>query len=100
MTKEIEKWDPILTERVTGMMRPVLKRYFRSEVHGLDNVPAGGALVVSNHSGGQMAVDVPIFADRLVREARVRPADLHAQPRHDHGRADREFSQADRVHPG
>ena len=59
---EIEKWDPILTERVVGIIRPILKRYFRSEVHGLDNVPAGGALVVSNHSGGQMAFDVPIFA--------------------------------------
>jgi 1-acyl-sn-glycerol-3-phosphate acyltransferase len=62
MTNEIEKWDPVLTERVMGMIRPVLKRYFRSEVHGLDNVPAGGALVVSNHSGGQMAFDVPVFA--------------------------------------
>jgi 1-acyl-sn-glycerol-3-phosphate acyltransferase len=59
---EIEKWDPILTERVMGTIRPLLKRYFRSEVHGLDKVPAGGALVVSNHSGGQMAVDVPVFA--------------------------------------
>ena len=59
---EVAKWDPILTERVMGIIRPVLKRYFRSEVHGLDNVPAGGALVVSNHSGGQMAVDVPVFA--------------------------------------
>jgi 1-acyl-sn-glycerol-3-phosphate acyltransferase len=59
---EIEKWDPILTDRVMGIIRPILKRYFRSEVHGLDKVPAGGALVVSNHSGGQMAVDVPIFA--------------------------------------
>ncbi len=62
MTNEIEKWDPVLTERVMGTIRPLLKRYFRSEVHGLDHVPAGGALVVSNHSGGQMAVDVPIFA--------------------------------------
>ena len=59
---EIAKWDPILTERVMGIIRPILKRYFRSEVHGLDNVPAGGALVVSNHSGGQMAFDVPVFA--------------------------------------
>jgi len=59
---EIAKWDPGLTERVIGAIRPVLKRYFRSEVHGLDNVPAGGALVVSNHSGGQLAFDVPVFA--------------------------------------
>ena len=59
---EIGKWDPVLTERVMGIIRPVLKSYFRSEVQGLDNVPNGGALVVSNHSGGQMPPDVPIFA--------------------------------------
>jgi 1-acyl-sn-glycerol-3-phosphate acyltransferase len=61
-TPEIAKWDPGLTERVVGAIRPLLKRYFRSEVHGLDNMPAGGALVVSNHSGGQLAFDVPVFA--------------------------------------
>jgi 1-acyl-sn-glycerol-3-phosphate acyltransferase len=59
---EIGKWDPVLTERVIGNIRPILKRYFRSEVHGLENIPTGGALVVSNHSGGQLAFDVPIFA--------------------------------------
>ena len=59
---EIAKWDPVLTERVMGIIGPGLKAYFRSEVHGLDNVPNGGALVVSNHSGGQMTPDVPIFA--------------------------------------
>jgi 1-acyl-sn-glycerol-3-phosphate acyltransferase len=59
---EIDKWDPGLTEQVTGILRPFLKRYFRSEVRGLDNFPPGGALVVSNHSGGLFAMDVPIFA--------------------------------------
>ena len=59
---EIAKWDPGLTERVIGILRPFLKRYFRSEVHGLDNIPPGGVLVVSNHSGGLFAMDVPILA--------------------------------------
>jgi len=60
---EIAKWDPGLTERVMGILRPFLKRYFRSEVRGLDNIPsAGGALVVSNHSGGLFPMDVPVFA--------------------------------------
>ena len=49
---DIEKFDPGLTQRWMGSMRPVLKTYFRSEVHGLDSFPPGGALVVSNHSGG------------------------------------------------
>jgi 1-acyl-sn-glycerol-3-phosphate acyltransferase len=60
---EMAKWDPGLTERVMGILRPFLKRYFRSEVRGLENMPsAGGALVVSNHSGGMFPMDVPIFA--------------------------------------
>ena len=52
---ELTKWDPGLTERVTGLTRPFLKRYFRSEVRGLENIPPGGALLVSNHSGGMFS---------------------------------------------
>lgn len=60
---EIAKWDPEFTERVMTILRPFLRRYFRTQVRGLENVPpAGGALLVSNHSGGQFAVDVPILA--------------------------------------
>jgi 1-acyl-sn-glycerol-3-phosphate acyltransferase len=59
---EIAKWDPGLTERVMGLVRPIAKRWFRSEVRGLDSFPPGGALVVSNHSGGLIAMDVPLFA--------------------------------------
>jgi 1-acyl-sn-glycerol-3-phosphate acyltransferase len=59
---ELGKFDPGLTERLMGLMRPVLKTYFRSEVHGLDSFPPGGALVVGNHSGGMFPMDVPIFS--------------------------------------
>src|ERR1700757_442090 len=60
---EIEKWDPQFTERVIGFLRPLIRRYFRTQVRGLENIPAaGGALLVSNHSGGQFAADVPILA--------------------------------------
>ncbi|MGV0790827.1 lysophospholipid acyltransferase family protein [Mycolicibacterium sp. XJ1819] len=59
---ELTQWDPELTERVMGVTRPFLKRYFRSQVHGLENVPAGGALLVCNHSGGMLPMDVPILA--------------------------------------
>jgi 1-acyl-sn-glycerol-3-phosphate acyltransferase len=59
---ETAKFDPGLTERFMGIMRPFLKRYFRAEVRGLDNIPrTGGALLVSNHSGGMFPVDVPIL---------------------------------------
>ncbi|MGY4710659.1 1-acyl-sn-glycerol-3-phosphate acyltransferase [Mycolicibacterium sp. CBM1] len=45
-----------------GVLRPFLKLYHRSEVRGLQNFPPGGALVVSNHSGGLFPMDVPVFA--------------------------------------
>jgi 1-acyl-sn-glycerol-3-phosphate acyltransferase len=61
-TSEITKWDPGLTEKVMGLLRPLIKGYHRSEVRGLENFPSGGALVVSNHSGGLFALDVPVFA--------------------------------------
>jgi 1-acyl-sn-glycerol-3-phosphate acyltransferase len=59
---ELTKWDPGVTERVMAVTRPFLKRYFRSEVRGLEHLPKGGALLVSNHSGGMFAMDVPILA--------------------------------------
>jgi predicted metal-dependent HD superfamily phosphohydrolase/1-acyl-sn-glycerol-3-phosphate acyltransferase len=59
---EVTKWDPGLTERVMGWIRPLIKGYHRAEVRGLDDFPPGGALVVSNHSGGLFPIDVPVFA--------------------------------------
>jgi 1-acyl-sn-glycerol-3-phosphate acyltransferase len=59
---QLTKWDPGLTERVTAVTRPFLKRYFRAEVRDLDNIPPGGALLVCNHSGGLLPMDVPILA--------------------------------------
>jgi 1-acyl-sn-glycerol-3-phosphate acyltransferase len=59
---EITKWDPGLTERVMGLIRPLVKGYHRSEVRGLESFPPGSALVVSNHSGGIFPMDVPVFA--------------------------------------
>ncbi len=39
----------------------VYKLWFRSEVRGLESFPPGGALIVSNHSGGPFAMDVPVL---------------------------------------
>lgn len=58
----VTKWDPGLTERVMGILRPLIKGYHRAEVRGLEDFPKGGALVVGNHSGGLFAMDVPVFA--------------------------------------
>ena len=66
--KETAKWDPAFTEQVSKVVSPVVRRYFRAEVRGMDNMPAaGGALVVSNHSGGMLTPDVLIFAPEFYR---------------------------------
>jgi 1-acyl-sn-glycerol-3-phosphate acyltransferase len=66
---EIAGWSPSFTRRLAGILRPILKGYFRSEVRGLDNIPPGKALVVANHSGGFFALDIQIlgvhFYERL-----------------------------------
>jgi 1-acyl-sn-glycerol-3-phosphate acyltransferase len=60
---EVAKWDPGFTRQITSRVGPIIRRYFRAEVRDLESMPkAGGALVVSNHSGGMFTPDVLIFA--------------------------------------
>ncbi|MGO9927582.1 MAG: lysophospholipid acyltransferase family protein [Mycobacterium sp.] len=60
---ETAKWDPAFTEQVKNAVRPLVKRWYRAEVRNLDNIPpAGGALVVSNHSGGMFTPDVLVLS--------------------------------------
>lgn len=54
--------DPDTVARVMPLLRLATKAWFRSEVHDVDRIPDGAALVVSNHSGGLLAMDVPVFA--------------------------------------
>src|SRR5918993_735721 len=46
-------FDPEITERFfMAALRPIAQKWFRIEVRGAENIPAaGGALIVSNHSG-------------------------------------------------
>jgi 1-acyl-sn-glycerol-3-phosphate acyltransferase len=56
-------WDPDLTRRLIDAATPLANFWFRPEVRGLKSFPrTGGALVVSNHSGGMLTPDVLIFA--------------------------------------
>ena len=76
-------WDAIRDAAGwSTLARPLYKLWFRSEVRGLDEFPDGGALVVSNHSGGVNPPDVPIFWIDFFAQVRLRPPDLHARPRH------------------
>jgi len=60
---ETAKWDPGFTKQISDTVGPLIKRWYRAEVRNVENVPpTGGALVVSNHSGGMLTPDVLIFS--------------------------------------
>jgi len=61
-SSEINKFDPILVERWMAVLRPAVKGWLRSAVRGLEHIPPGGVLLVSNHSGGALPTDMPVFA--------------------------------------
>jgi 1-acyl-sn-glycerol-3-phosphate acyltransferase len=57
------EWDPELTRQLINTARPIGKRWFRWEVHGLESFPRDrGVLTVSNHSGGILTLDTLIFS--------------------------------------
>src|SRR5215204_5628512 len=59
---ELKNWDPAFLEQIKSKVWPILRRYFRAEVRGLEALPNGrGALLVANHSGGSLTPDVVIF---------------------------------------
>lgn len=65
---EIERFSPSAAKSVVERVGPLLRRWFRAEVHGLDGFPANGAaLVVSNHSGGMLTPDVMLFGSAFYR---------------------------------
>jgi 1-acyl-sn-glycerol-3-phosphate acyltransferase len=66
---ELAKWDAGLTGRLVDAVGPLARFWFRSDVRGLERFPrTGGALVVSNHSGGMLTPDVLIFASAFYRK--------------------------------
>ena len=68
---EVAKFDPDFT-RHQGQGGGFVKRYFRSDVRGLDSFPAmGGALVVSNHSGGMFTPDLLVFGTAFYDDLRL-----------------------------
>ena len=63
---EVTKWDPTFTEFLINAVTPVINRWFRPEVRGLETFPStGGALLVSNHSGGVLTPDWNVLAPAL-----------------------------------
>lgn len=65
---ELDAFSPDATRQVIDKVSPILLRWFRAETHGMDVFPErGGALVVSNHSGGTLTPDVMLFGSAFYR---------------------------------
>jgi 1-acyl-sn-glycerol-3-phosphate acyltransferase len=63
---EMANWDPAFTKQVLDAVTPLIRRWFRPEIRGLETFPStGGALLVSNHSGGVLTPDWNVLAPAL-----------------------------------
>lgn len=66
--KETDKRVPESVGKIMPFLRLAVKVYFRNVVRDMDRLPDGGVLIVSNHSGGLMPMDVPIIAVSIADE--------------------------------
>ena len=82
--RQVDDWGR--SERVEGVFDATLveffyRYWFRTEVEGVENVPAkGGALLVSNHAGA-LPPDAAMIG-RAIREEHSRPRPLHITVEH------------------
>ena len=82
--RQVTDWGR--SERVEGALDATVSEFlyrywFRVEVEGIENVPdAGGALLVSNHSGA-LPPDAPMIA-KAIKEEHARPRPVHLTMEH------------------
>jgi 1-acyl-sn-glycerol-3-phosphate acyltransferase len=60
--------DPEWTKYVILTVATLHRKYFRTEIHGIENVPTGKVLLVANHSG-QIPIDGALIAASLLMDA-------------------------------
>lgn len=65
-----DRWgaSPAATKRAFSFVRFLYRNYFRVEVHGIENVPAGRVLLIGNHSA-QLACDGMLIAAAMILDA-------------------------------
>jgi 1-acyl-sn-glycerol-3-phosphate acyltransferase len=60
--------DPQWAKYALAGIAMLHRKYFRTEVHGTENVPAGRVLLVANHSG-QVPIDASVIAAAMFMDA-------------------------------
>jgi 1-acyl-sn-glycerol-3-phosphate acyltransferase len=64
----LEEWDPDFIDASLPALECMSRLYFRSDVRGLENIPAEGpVLLVGNHSGGLLIADTFVFQSAFYR---------------------------------
>ena len=59
---DLEEWDPGYIRATLSSLERITRLYFRSDVRGLEHIPAEGpVLLVGNHSGGLLIADSFVF---------------------------------------
>ncbi|GMV42090.1 MAG: hypothetical protein AMXMBFR64_38060 [Myxococcales bacterium] len=66
-TDSMDNRDPARIERIAALVEPLLWRWFRPVIHGLDRIPAGTALYVGNHNAGMLTPDSYVFGIAALR---------------------------------
>jgi 1-acyl-sn-glycerol-3-phosphate acyltransferase len=61
-------FDPETSRYALAVAALLHRRYFRTQVYGIERVPAGRVLIVANHSG-QLPVDAVMIASALMLDA-------------------------------
>ena len=60
----LDAWDPEHIRRTLPLLHAINAGYFRPDVRGLENIPAGEpSLLVGNHSGGLLIADTFVFSE-------------------------------------
>jgi 1-acyl-sn-glycerol-3-phosphate acyltransferase len=72
-----QRWRDQVDHRIVKAVRPLasaLRRFHRSRIDGVANLPAGGALLVGNH--GLIGYETVVFFEELLRETGRMPLGL------------------------
>ncbi len=75
----LEARDPAFMRQWWPVVRKAQQIWHRPQVRGIERVPAGASLIVSNHSGGTLSMDAPILFEAFAEHHGLeRPAYLLA----------------------